>query len=161
MMRWLQMRLVLVSCLALSVAGAAAAQPPRSPQPPPDMDRAPAPPAMNPAAPNPPSEAELLQRMTVDLDRRLELSDQQLSDIRPILQDYLRELATIRGRLRAEELTTVRALQVMRHEGEKAADRIAPILTPSQAAEYEQLRAEQRSRVAAEIQAQSGGAGPP
>lgn len=134
----------LLTALAfVSASGAALAQPV-----PPGMGAPPSQPA------TPPSDAELLAKMIADLDQRLDLRPDQVEELRPILTDYVQALVVVRKGVQAEELSPVEALQAMHRENEKAADQVAPLLTPEQAAKYEKIQARQRARVAAELEAQ-------
>ena len=84
--------------------------------------------------------------------QRLELSSDQVGEIRPIVSDMVGNFESAKGKFEAGEYTVMKMMMEMNVEGEKAATLVEAHLSEKQLAEYKAMRTEQKMRMMEERQ---------
>ena len=94
-----------------------------------------------PAAPD-------LQARLAELKSRLNLSEEQQAQLKPLLEQYAANLKSIRGQYPAEpSRTDKRAMaQALRGEQSRFKEQVGGVLTPEQMAEWQTMHKEKREQ---------------
>lgn len=97
-----------------------------------------------------PTGEEGIEKIMTPMTQRLELSDAQVSEIRPIVSDLVGSFESARSKFESGEYTVMKMMMEMNAQGERAATLVEPHLSPTQLAEYQAMRDEQKLRMAEE-----------
>jgi hypothetical protein len=90
--------------------------------------------------------AQILGPMT----ERLKLSDEQVTEVRPIIVELVSDMQSAKSKLESGETTVMKFMMEMNMQGEAAAAEVEQHLDEAQLAEYASMREEQKLRMAQE-----------
>jgi hypothetical protein len=105
-----------------------------------------------------PSGEEGVSRILGELTRRLELTETQQREIRPIVEQAVASMESSRDRYLAGDLSPLALGMQLQMAGQKAAVAVEPLLTPEQSIEYAQMRQEQRREMMKAMRRATSGA---
>lgn len=101
-----------------------------------------------------------VDRIMGELDERLTLSDEQKTEIRPVIMVTVASMERIADKFKAGEISPMALGMQMQMVGQKAASKVELHLTEAQKAEYEKMRQEQRREMMQAMQRARGLGGP-
>jgi hypothetical protein len=78
---------------------------------------------------------------------RLDLSEKQVEEIRPIVGELVSSFESAKGKFETGEYTVMKMMMEMNAQGERAATLVEPHLSETQLAEYQAMRSEQKARM--------------
>ena len=81
------------------------------------------------------------------MEERLELSSEQVGEIRPIVTEMVGNFESAKGKFEAGEYTVMKMMMELNVQGERAATRVEAYLSETQLAEYKAMRSEQKVRM--------------
>jgi len=91
-----------------------------------------------------------VQQILAPMTERLQLSEQQVGEVRPIIEDLVSSMESARSKLESGETTVMKFMMEMNMQGEAAAGEVEKYLDEQQLAEYAEMREEQKLRMAQE-----------
>jgi hypothetical protein len=94
-----------------------------------------------------PTGEEGVKQILAPMTERLQLTDDQLTEVRPIVEGLVADMASARSKLETGETTIMKFMMEMNMQGEAAATQIEQHLTETQLAEYAAMREEQKMRM--------------
>jgi len=97
-----------------------------------------------------PTGEEGIERIMKPMTERLELSDAQVAEIRPIVSELVGSFESARSKFETGEYTVMKMMMEMNAQGERAATLVEPHLSPAQQTKYQAMRDEQKLRMAEE-----------
>lgn len=95
-----------------------------------------------------------------ELDKRLDLTEAQEAEIRPIITKTVASMEKTRDRFKAGEISPMAMGMQLQMAGQKAATQVEPLLTETQKVEYGAMRQEQRREMMKAMQQARGLGGP-
>jgi hypothetical protein len=109
-----------------------------------------------------PSGEEGKKQLLDELNARLELTPEQVEQVKPILSETVDSLEQARERFKSGQLTPMALMMQIQMASRKASMQIDPLLTDEQRVEYKAMQQEQKQAMMAEMQkrrAAMGGGG--
>ena len=100
---------------------------------------------------------EMVEGMMTRLDERLTLSQEQKAKIRPMVDEHLTALRSLREKFESEEVGMLTLMMEMRAADTTLDETITPILDAKQNEEYLVLRTEQREQILQRMMQRSSG----
>jgi hypothetical protein len=97
-----------------------------------------------------PTGEEGIAKIMKPMTERLELSDAQVAEIRPIVSDLVGSFESARSKFESGEYTVMKMMMEMNAQGERAATLVEPHLSATQLTAYQAMRDEQKMRMAEE-----------
>lgn len=97
-----------------------------------------------------PSGEEGVRQILDPMTARLQLSDEQVGEVRPIIEGLVSDMQSAKSRLESGESTVMKFMMEMNLKGEAAATQVEQYLDERQLAEYAEMREEQKLRMAEE-----------
>ncbi len=94
-----------------------------------------------------PTGEEGVNQILEPMKTRLDLSDAQVAEVKPIVEELVAGMESGKADLESGETTIMKFMMQMNMQGEAAAKEIEQHLTEPQLAEYEAMRAEQKQRM--------------
>ncbi len=94
-----------------------------------------------------PTGEEGVKQILDPMTERLQLTDDQLTEVRPIVEGLVSDMESAKAKLETGETTIMKFMMEMNMQGEAAATQIEQHLTETQLAEYTAMREEQKMRM--------------